>query len=335
MRIVVCGAAGFLGSHLVERLLSLGHYVIGVDNLSTGRLRNLRNIDADDRFYFVRQDIQTIGLTHSIDFSFSLPGYTSNQEPKDPPTADVIFNFACPASPPKYQADPIQTFMTSVMGTKNLIDIALDHNAMLIQASTSEVYGDPNCSIQNESYNGNVNPIGIRSCYDEGKRAAETLIFDNVRVNNLNAKVARIFNTYGPRMDPYDGRVISNVIVQALKGENITLYGTGEQTRSFCYVDDLIDGFIALMNSSKDFHGPVNLGNNREFTINELAINVLKKFDLSSNKITYMPKPADDPMQRCPDLSLAKRVLGWSPKVSLDEGLNKAIAYFAEEIKHV
>jgi UDP-glucuronate decarboxylase len=304
-RILVTGGAGFLGSHLIDRLLEKGHEVLCVDNLFTGTKRNLEHHHAQPRFEFVRHDV-------------TFPLYLE---------VDEIYNLACPASPIHYQHDPVQTTKTSVHGAINMLGLAKRLKCRILQASTSEVYGDPAVHPQTEDYWGNVNPIGPRSCYDEGKRCAETLFFDYHRQHGLEIKVARIFNTYGPRMHPGDGRVVSNFIVQALKGEPITLYGDGNQTRSFCYVDDLIDGLIRLMESPADVTGPINLGNPVEFTMRELAELVLSKTG-SSSSIVNQPLPQDDPRQRKPDITLAQEKLAWSPKVPLREGLKSTIAYF-------
>ncbi|MCC5807059.1 MAG: SDR family oxidoreductase [Opitutales bacterium] len=307
MRILVTGGAGFLGSHLVDRLLKDGNEVICLDNFFTGRKRNIRHLLGSPDFELMRHDI--------ID-PFKVE-------------VDQIYNLACPASPVHYQFNPIKTVKTSVMGAINCLGLAKRVRARVFQASTSEVYGDPDVHPQPESYRGNVNPIGIRACYDEGKRVAETLFFDYHRENGVDIRVVRIFNTYGPRMLPDDGRVVSNFIVQALRGEDITVYGNGEQTRSFCYVDDLIEGFVLLMNQD-DITGPVNIGNPGEFTILELAEKVIKKVD-SKSKVIHKPLPADDPLQRKPDITLAREKLGWEPTVDLDEGLDRTIAYFKSE----
>jgi UDP-glucuronate decarboxylase len=304
-RVLVTGGAGFLGSHLCERLLSDGHDVLCVDNFFTGSKANVAHLLSNAHFELLRHDI-------------TFPLYVE---------VDEIYNLACPASPIHYQYDPVQTTKTSVHGAINMLGLAKRVRAKILQASTSEVYGDPEVHPQRESYWGHVNPIGLRSCYDEGKRCAETLFFDYRRQHDLRIKVARIFNTYGPRMHPNDGRVVSNFIVQALKGEPITIYGEGKQTRSFCYVSDLIDGFIRLMGTPDDFTGPVNLGNPGEFTIYQLAEQVLKLTD-SRSKLEHKPLPSDDPMQRQPDISLAKSALGWEPRIALDEGLVKTIDYF-------
>jgi len=304
-RILVTGGAGFLGSHLCERLLALGHEVLCVDNYFTGTKANIAHLLDNPFFELMRHDV-------------TFPLYIE---------VDEIYNLACPASPIHYQFDPVQTTKTSVHGAINMLGLAKRVRAKIFQASTSEVYGDPDVHPQPESYRGNVNPIGPRACYDEGKRCAETLFFDYYRQHKLRIKVARIFNTYGPRMHPNDGRVVSNFIVQALKGQPITIYGKGTQTRSFCYCDDLIEGFIRLMKTPDSFTGPLNLGNPGEFTIRELAEKVI---DLtgSKSKLIFKPLPVDDPLQRQPDIRLAKKVLKWQPKVPLKSGLEKTIVYF-------
>lgn len=304
-RILVTGGAGFLGSHLCERLLNEGHEVLCVDNFYTGRRFNIAHLIGNLYFEVLRHDI-------------CFPLYLE---------IDEIYNLACPASPIHYQFDPVQTTKTSVHGSINMLGLAKRIKAKILQASTSEVYGDPEVHPQPESYWGHVNPIGSRSCYDEGKRCAETLFFDYYRQNNLRIKVARIFNTYGPRMHPNDGRVVSNFIMQALRDEDITVYGDGRQTRSFCYVDDLIDGLVRLMNSPDDFIGPVNLGNPLEFTIHELAKKIIELTG-SRSRIIFARLPEDDPKQRQPDIGLATGTLKWEPKVSLEEGLGKTIDYF-------
>lgn len=308
MRVLVTGGAGFLGSHLCDRLIEAGDEVICVDNLFTGRKENIRHLISHPNFEFLRHDIIQ-------------PLYVE---------VDQVYNLACPASPPHYQFDPIKTMQTSIWGTTNMLGLAKRTKARILQASTSEVYGDPEVHPQPESYRGCVNTIGIRSCYDEGKRAAETLMFDYQRQHGVDIRVVRIFNTYGPRMNPEDGRVVSNFIVQALKGEDLTVYGDGLQTRSFCYVDDLIDGIIRMMNC-KDFTGPVNLGNPGEFTMLELAEKVLQ-ITGSKSKLAYMPLPSDDPTQRRPVIELAKEKLGWAPTIDLGEGLKRTIAYFRETL---
>jgi UDP-glucuronate decarboxylase len=309
-RILVTGGAGFLGSHLIDRLLADGHEVVCADNLFTGSKRNISHLLGHKAFEFLRHDV-------------TFPLYIE---------VDQIYNLACPASPIHYQHDPVQTTKTSVHGAINMLGLAKRVGARIFQASTSEVYGDPTVHPQREDYWGNVNPIGIRSCYDEGKRCAETLFFDYHRQLGLEIKVARIFNTYGPRMHPNDGRVVSNFIVQALRGEDITLYGEGTQTRSFCFVDDLVEGFVRFMDTPADFTGPVNLGNPNEFTIRELAEKVIALTG-SRSKIVKRPLPQDDPMQRQPDITRARERLGWEPKVQLEAGLKKTIAYFDELLK--
>ncbi len=309
-RILVTGGAGFLGSHLVDRLLARGDEVIIADNYFTGTKRNIEHILGHPRLEAIRHDV-TLPLHIEV---------------------DQIYNLACPASPVHYQHDPVQTIKTSVHGAINMLELAKRTRAKIFQASTSEVYGDPTVHPQTESYWGNVNPIGIRSCYDEGKRCAETLFFDYHRQYGVDIRIARIFNTYGPKMHPNDGRVISNFIVQALKGIDITIFGDGSQTRSFCYVDDLIEGFIRFMDFTKGdgedvFSGPINLGNPGEFTMLELAEKVLK-ITGSKSKISFKPLPADDPKQRCPDITFAKEKLDWSPNIQLEEGLKKTVKYF-------
>jgi len=304
-RILVTGGAGFLGSHLCDRLIEGGHDVLCIDNFFTGSKRNVAHLFGHPRFELMRHDV-------------TFPLYVE---------VDQIYNLACPASPVHYQHDPVQTTKTSVHGAINMLGLAKRLRARILQASTSEVYGDPEVHPQPEPYWGRVNPIGIRSCYDEGKRCAETLFFDYHRQHRLDIKVMRIFNTYGPRMHPNDGRVVSNFIVQALRGEDITIYGNGQQTRSFCYCDDLLDGMQRLMNSRDGFTGPVNIGNPVEFTMLELAENVLRLVG-SKSKLTFMPLPSDDPRQRQPDISLARAELGWEPKVPLEDGLRETIAYF-------
>jgi UDP-glucuronate decarboxylase len=303
--VLVTGGAGFLGSHLCARLVREKHDVLCVDNFYTGTKRNIAGLVGEPNFELMRHDV-------------TFPLYVE---------IDQIYNLACPASPVHYQFDAVQTTKTSVHGAINMLGLAKRVKARILQASTSEVYGDPTMHPQKEAYWGNVNPIGLRSCYDEGKRCAETLMFDYYRQHGLEIKVARIFNTYGPNMHPNDGRVISNFIVQALKGDEITIYGDGNQTRSFCYVDDLIDGLIRLMRSPADFIGPVNLGNPSEYTIRQLAEEVLRLTG-SRSKLTFKPLPSDDPMQRCPDITLAKARLDWKPAVPLEDGLKETIAYF-------
>ena len=308
-RVLVTGGAGFLGSHLCERLLNEGDEVLCVDNFFTGRRTNIAHLIGNPRFELLRHDV-TFPLFVEV---------------------DEIYNLACPASPVHYQHDPVQTTKTNVHGAINMLGLAKRTGARIFQASTSEIYGDPQVHPQTEDYWGNVNPIGIRSCYDEGKRCAETLFFDYHRQHGTEIKVARIFNTYGPRMHPNDGRVVSNFIVQALKGEPITVYGDGAQTRSFCYADDLIEGFIRLMASDQEVTGPVNLGNPGEFTIRQLAMQVLKIVG-SKVSIVEAPLPEDDPKQRKPDISLAQRTLGWEPSIPLEEGLCRTIDYFRQQI---
>jgi UDP-glucuronate decarboxylase len=302
---LVTGGAGFLGSHLCDRLIAQGHDVLCVDNFFTGSKRNVEHLLRESRFELMRHDV-------------TFPLYVE---------VDRIFNLACPASPIHYQFDPVQTTKTSVHGAINVLGLAKRVRARILQASTSEVYGDPEVHPQTESYWGRVNCIGSRSCYDEGKRCAETLFFDYQRQHDVDIKVIRIFNTYGPRMHPNDGRVVSNFIVQALRGEDVTIYGDGSQTRSFCYVDDLIEGMLRMMDSEKGFHGPVNIGNPGEFTMLELAEKILR-FTASKSRLVYKPLPQDDPRQRKPDIMLAKTKLDWTPKVPLDEGLAQTIAYF-------
>ena len=309
-RILITGGAGFLGSHLCERLVDAGHDVLCVDNFFTGSRRNVGHLLDDRKFELHRHDV-------------TFPLYVE---------VDEIYNLACPASPIHYQFDPVQTTKTSVIGVINMLGLAKRVKARLLQASTSEVYGDPTEHPQREEYWGNVNPIGFRSCYDEGKRCAETLVFDYVRQHKLNAKVLRIFNTYGPRMHPNDGRVVSNFIVQALSGKNITIYGDGSQTRSFCYVDDLIEAMIRMMATSKDTTGPINVGNPSEFTIKELGELVLELTG-SKSRLIYAPLPSDDPKQRQPDITKAKEKLGWEPTVPLRVGLIKTIDYFDDLLR--
>ncbi len=310
MRILVTGGAGFIGSHLCERLLDEGNDVLCLDNYFTGRKENIAHLLDNYRFEAIRHDV-------------TLPIFLE---------VDQIYNFACPASPIHYQYNPVKTVKTSVMGAINMLGMAKRVSARILQASTSEVYGDPLVHPQVESYFGNVNPIGLRSCYDEGKRVAETLFMDYQRQNNVDTRIVRIFNTYGPRMLENDGRVVSNFIVQALRGEDLTIYGDGEQTRSFCYVDDLVEGIVRVMNTEgDDIHLPVNLGNPGEFTMNELAEEV---GNVSGKKIsiTNLPLPKDDPKQRKPDITRAKQLLSWTPKIELKEGLEKTVAYFRERI---
>ncbi|MDG2033706.1 MAG: SDR family oxidoreductase [Rhodospirillales bacterium] len=308
-RILITGGAGFIGSHLCERLVAVGHDVLCLDNYFTGRKSNVSGLMDAQNFELMRHDV-------------TFPLYVE---------VDEIFNLACPASPVHYQHDPVQTTKTSVHGAINMLGLAKRTGAKILQASTSEVYGDPEVHPQIEDYWGNVNPIGPRGCYDEGKRCAETLFFDYHRQHGMNIRVARIFNTYGPRMHPNDGRVVSNFIVQALKGEPITLYGNGSQTRSFCYIDDLVSGLIALMDAPDNVIGPINLGNPIEFTINELAQQVIAMTG-SSSLIEAHPLPQDDPMQRCPDIGRAQKLLDWQPAIPLGEGLKRTIDYFARVI---
>ncbi len=309
-RIVVTGGAGFIGSHLCEKLVKEGNEVICIDNFFTGSKENIRKLMDYDNFELIRHDV-----TKEIYIE-----------------TDQIYNLACPASPPHYQYNPIKTAKTSVLGTLNMLGLAKRVHARILQASTSEVYGDPEVHPQPESYRGCVNPIGIRSCYDEGKRMAETLFFDYHRQHDLDIKVIRIFNTYGPNMNPDDGRVVSNFIVQALKGEDITIYGDGNQTRSFCYVDDLVEGMYRMMNSREGFTGPVNLGNPGEFTMLELADKVISLTG-SRSHVVHKALPSDDPAQRKPVIDLAKKELGWEPHIMLDEGLKRTIRYFEETLQ--
>lgn len=308
-RVLVTGGAGFLGSHLIDRLLDCGNEVLCVDNMFTGDKSNIDHLAGNPRFEFIRHDI-------------CFPLFVE---------VDAIFNLACPASPIHYQHDPVQTTKTSVQGAINMLGLAKRLRVPIFQASTSEVYGDPNIHPQPEGYWGNVNPIGVRSCYDEGKRCAETLFFDYRRQHNLSIKIARIFNTYGPRMHAADGRVVSNFIVQALLGEDITIYGDGSQTRSFCFVDDLICAFLTFMETDHEVTGPINLGNPAEFTVRELAEQVLAKVG-STSRLIERPLPQDDPAQRKPDISQAQRILSWAPSVELDEGLDRTIHYFREKL---
>lgn len=309
LKTLVTGGAGFLGSHLCDRLIKEGHDVLCVDNFFTGGKTNIAHLIGHPYFELMRHDV-------------TFPLYVE---------VDRIFNLACPASPIHYQHDPVQTTKTSVHGAINMLGLAKRVKARIFQASTSEVYGDPEMHPQQESYWGRVNPIGPRSCYDEGKRCAETLFFDYQRQHNMDIKVVRIFNTYGPRMHPNDGRVVSNFIVQALKEDDITIYGDGQQTRSFCYVDDMIEGFVRMMDSQPGFTGPVNMGNPGEFTMLELAENVLKLVG-GTSKLAFHPLPIDDPRQRQPDISLAKEKLGWEPKVTLEDGLKETVAYFRKTL---
>ena len=305
--ILVTGAAGFLGSHLCDRLLAQGHHVWGMDNLSSGSLTNLAHLQSDPHFIFIEQNV-TAPCALEV---------------------DLVFNLACPASPPFYQRDPVGTTLTSVLGTWRMLELARRCHARLLQASTSEIYGDPAVHPQPESYHGDVNAIGERACYDEGKRCAETLCFDYLRQHGVAVRVARIFNTYGPRMLPDDGRVVSNFIVQALQGDDITLYGSGEQTRSFCFVDDTVEGLLRLM--AGEGTGPVNLGNPHEITMLQLAAQILELTG-SRSRLVYRPLPQDDPRRRCPDITLARRALLWSPQIPLVQGLQRTIAYFRERL---
>ncbi|MGX7708788.1 UDP-glucuronic acid decarboxylase family protein [Methylobacterium sp. Gmos1] len=309
-KILVTGGAGFLGSHLCERLLEQGHEVLCVDNFFTGTRRNISHLLGNPNFEMMRHDV-------------TFPLYVE---------VDEIYNLACPASPVHYQFDPVQTAKTSVIGAINMLGLAKRVKARIFQASTSEVYGDPEVHPQPEEYWGRVNPIGLRSCYDEGKRCAETLFFDYHRQHKLPIKVARIFNTYGPRMHPNDGRVVSNIVLQALRGEDITLYGDGEQTRSFCYVDDLIEGFIRLMGSDASVIGPINIGNPGEFTIRQLA-EIVVDLTNSRSKMVFRPLPPDDPRQRRPDITKAKAILDWQPTIELRQGLSRTIAYFDDHLR--
>lgn len=305
MKILVTGGAGFIGNHLCRRLLNEGNYVICLDNFFTGLKKHIEDMIDNPNFELIEHDI-----VEPIDIK-----------------CDQIYNLACPASPPHYQCDPVKTMKTSVLGILNMLELAKKHNATILQASTSEVYGNPNVHPQKESYRGNVNPIGIRSCYDEGKRCAETLMMDYHRQYAVDTRIIRIFNTYGPNMDPKDGRVVSNCIMQALKGEDITIYGDGSQTRSFCYVDDLVDGIIKMMNNPQKFIGPVNLGNPSERTVLNLA-EIILELTNSKSKIVYMPLPSDDPVKRKPDITVAQKELGWEPKFDIKDGLTLTIDYF-------
>ena len=310
-RILVTGGAGFLGSHLCRKLVNDGNYVICMDNLYTGKMSNIEDLLDNKNFEFIKHDV-----TKRINLK-----------------VDQIYNAACPASPPAYQKSPTYTVKTCFLGVMNMLDLAKKNNATMLQFSTSEIYGDPEVHPQTEDYRGNVNPIGIRACYDEGKRVGETLMFDYFREFGSKIKVIRIFNTYGPNMDINDGRVVSNFITQALKGEDITIYGDGTQTRSFCYVDDLIESIVKMMNSDDSFAGPVNLGNPGEFTMLELA-NLIIKLTKSKSKIVFKELPSDDPTKRKPNISLAKEKLGWEPKINLEKGLKKTIIYFKKEVKN-
>jgi len=312
--IIVAGGAGFLGSHLCARLIENGHAVICIDNFHTGRPQNVEHLASSGRFTLLHHDI-------------------NDPVPADLPAVDQIYNLACPASPVHYQYDRVKTALTCSLGTLNLLNKAAADHARFFQASTSEIYGDPEVHPQTENYRGNVNTVGPRSCYDEGKRFAETLVTDFGAQHGLTTRIVRIFNTYGPRMHPDDGRVVSNFIVQALLGEDITIYGSGEQTRSFCFVDDLVEGFVRLMNADADIDGPINIGNPNETTVNELAEQILAMAG-SSSRIVYHPLPVDDPRRRKPDISRALARLNWSPQVPLHDGLSRTIAYFMDEMKN-
>ena len=311
MRILITGGAGFIGSALSKRLLREGDEIWCLDNLSTGHIDNITDLMEHPQFHFVNRDI-----TETVDIP-----------------VEQIYNLACPASPWHYQKDPVHTAKTCFLGALHVLELAKKYNAVVLQTSTSEIYGDPLVHPQTEEYKGNVNPIGIRSCYDEGKRIAETLFFDYARQYGTNIRVVRIFNTYGPNMAPNDGRVVSNFIIQALKGERITVYGDGRQTRCFCYVDDMVEALIRMMNNSKGFAGPVNLGNPVEMTVTELAEKIIRLTD-SSSSLEYRELPQDDPTRRKPDISLAKKMLGWGPKVSLEDGLKETISYFKIRLGH-
>ena len=311
MRILITGGAGFIGSALSKRLLREGNEIWCLDNLSTGHIDNITDLMEHPQFHFVNRDI-----TETVDIP-----------------VEQIYNLACPASPWHYQKDPVHTAKTCFLGALHVLELAKKYDAVVLQTSTSEIYGDPLVHPQTEEYKGNVNPIGIRSCYDEGKRIAETLFFDYARQYGTNIRVVRIFNTYGPNMAPNDGRVVSNFIIQALKGERITVYGDGRQTRCFCYVDDMVEALIRMMNNSKGFAGPVNLGNPVEMTVTELAEKIIRLTD-SSSSLEYRELPQDDPTRRKPDISLAKKMLGWEPEISLEDGLKETIAYFETRIEH-
>ena len=311
MRILITGGAGFIGSALSKRLLREGNEIWCLDNLSTGHMENITDLMDNPQFHFMHRDV-----TDPVDIS-----------------VEQIYNLACPASPEHYQKEPVQTAKTCFLGALHTLELARKYNATILQTSTSEIYGDPLVHPQTEDYKGNVNPIGIRSCYDEGKRIAETLFFDYARQYGTNIRVVRIFNTYGPNMAPNDGRVVSNFIIQALKGERITVYGDGRQTRCFCYVDDMVEALIRMMNNSKGFAGPVNLGNPVEMTVAELAEKIIRLTD-SSSSLEYRELPQDDPTRRKPDISLAKKMLGWEPKVSLEDGLKETISYFKTRLGH-
>ena len=311
MRILITGGAGFIGSALSKRLLREGDEIWCLDNLSTGHMENITDLMDNPQFHFMHRDV-----TDPVDIS-----------------VEQIYNLACPASPGHYQKEPVQTAKTCFLGALHTLELARKYNATILQTSTSEIYGDPLVHPQTEDYKGNVNPIGIRSCYDEGKRISETLFFDYARQYGTNIRVVRIFNTYGPNMAPNDGRVVSNFIIQALKGERITVYGDGRQTRCFCYVDDMVEALIRMMNNSKGFAGPVNLGNPVEMTVTELAEKIIRLTD-SSSSLEYRELPQDDPTRRKPDISLAKKMLGWEPKVSLEDGLKETILYFKKRLGH-
>lgn len=312
MKILVTGGAGFIGSHLCKKMIDAGNQVVCVDNLYTGSENNIQELLENKNFEFIGHDVIA---------------------PLELSGLDQIYNLACPASPPHYQKDPVFTAKTSVIGSLNMLELAKKNNSVILQGSTSEVYGDPKIHPQPENYWGNVNPIGIRACYDEGKRCAETLFFDYHRFHGLDIRVVRIFNTYGPNMDPRDGRVVSNFINQALKNKDLTIYGDGSQTRSFQYIDDLLEGMVLMMNNEKKFVGPVNMGNPDEFTVKELAEKVLAMIPESKSKIIFQDLPQDDPKQRKPNISLAKKELDWEPKIRLEEGLKKTIEYFRKVIK--
>ncbi len=305
MKVVLTGAAGFLGSHIADALLEAGNCVVGLDDLSTGSLSNIQHLSQNSNFEFRRHDVRD--------------PYFFN--------CDAILNFACPASPIQYQSDPVKTIETNFLGMKNALTLAVQEDAIVMQASTSEIYGDPSITPQSEDYWGNVNPVGIRSCYDEGKRAAETLCFDYMRQKNIDVRVIRIFNTYGPRMSIDDGRVVSNLIVQALRNENLTIYGDGMQTRSFCYVDDLVKGIMNLLSLDSRVSYPINLGNPKEYTMLELA-NLILRISESKSSVKNFPLPVDDPKQRCPDIARAKNILNWEPTIDLTEGISKSIEFF-------
>jgi len=319
--IIVTGGAGFLGSSLCEKLLQDGNRVICVDNFFTGRISNIKNLMGDPGFELIECDIENAG-----DLKKKIMHILNGR-------LDEIYNLACPASPHWYQIDPVKTIRTNVIGTMNMLDLATEYRSKILQASTSEVYGDPRVHPQPESYRGNVNPIGVRACYDEGKRCSETLCFDYHRKHGTRTKVIRIFNTYGPKMDPKDGRVISNFIMQALTGQPLTVYGDGSQTRSLCYIDDLIEGMIKMMEKEDHFTGPVNLGNPHEFSVLELAEKIIR-MTKSHSKVVFLPLPSDDPTQRKPVIELARKNLNWQPSVMLDEGLSKTIEYYKQYVSN-